>query len=81
MKSRGLGSASGMHQGHAWNVPTEEADEGEPSLGWVGEGRGFHGIALPGYADDRELVDEDGGGDDNGIGDADGLAEQVGVGA
>jgi hypothetical protein len=71
------GATTGFHQGHAWAVPTDEADEAEPSLGWVGEGgRGFHGMALPGYADDRELVDEDGG-DDNGIGDADGAAEQM----
>ena len=63
-----------MHQAHAWNVRTDEA---EPSLGWVGEGgRGFQGMALPGYADDRELVNEDGGGDDNGIADMDGGVEQ-----
>lgn len=31
--------------------------------GWVGEGRGNHGMALPGYDQDCELVDEDGGGD------------------
>jgi hypothetical protein len=52
------GATTGLHQGHAWKVPTDEADEAEPSLGWVGEGRGFHGMALPGYADDRELADE-----------------------
>lgn len=33
-------------------------------------------MALPGYADDRELVDEDGGGDDNGIADEGGAQEQ-----
>ena len=74
-----LGATTGLHQGHAWNVRTDDADEAEPSLGWVGEGRGFHGMALPGYADDRELVDEDGGGDDNGIADSDGLNEQMGL--
>jgi hypothetical protein len=72
-----LGATTGFHQGHAWNVPTDEADEAEPSLSWVGEGgRGFQGMALPGYADDRELVNEDGGGDDNGIADMDGALEQ-----
>ena len=71
-----LGATTGFHQGHAWNVPTDEADEGEPSLGWPGEGgRGFQGMALPGCADDRELVDEDGG-DDTGIADMDGAVEQ-----
>jgi hypothetical protein len=72
-----LGATTGLHQGHAWNVPTDDADEAEPSLGWVGEGRGFHGMALPGYADDREFVDEDGGADDNGIADMDGATEQA----
>ncbi len=33
-------------------------------------------MALPGYADDCELVNEDGGGDDNGIADMDGGVEQ-----
>jgi hypothetical protein len=33
-------------------------------------------MALPGYEDDRELVNEDGGDDHNGTGDADGLHEQ-----
>ena len=72
-----LGATTGMHQGHAWKVPTDEADEGEPSLGWVGEGRGFHGMALPGYADDLEEQHDREGEltDDNGIGDADGLNE------
>jgi hypothetical protein len=76
-----LGATTGMHQGHAWKVPTDEADEAEPSLGWVGEGRGFYGMALPGYADDleeqhdreHELTD------DNCIGDADGLNEQMSI--
>jgi hypothetical protein len=34
-------------------------------------------MALPGYDQDWELVDEDGGGDDNAIGDVDGLNEQT----
>jgi hypothetical protein len=49
-----LGATNGLHQSHAGQVPTDDADEAEPSLGSVGEGRGFHGTALPGYADDRE---------------------------
>ena len=56
-----LGGNTGLHQGQAWKVPTDEADEAEPSLGWVGEGRGFHGMALPGYADDHEEENEHGG--------------------
>jgi hypothetical protein len=72
-----LGAATGMHQGHAWNVPTDESDEAEPSLGWTDIGRGCHGLELPGYADDRELVNEDGGGNDNGIADMDGAYEQL----
>jgi hypothetical protein len=54
----------------------------------VGEGRGFHGMALPGYADDFEEENEHGGDvndegeheltDDNGIGDMDGAFEQTG---
>lgn len=44
-----LGATNGLHQSHAWQVPTDDADEAEPSLGSVGEGRGFHGMALPGY--------------------------------
>jgi hypothetical protein len=31
---------------------------------------------MRGYGDDRELVNEDGGGDDNGIADIDGALEQ-----
>jgi hypothetical protein len=71
-----LGAGTGMQQGHAWNVRTDESGEDEPSLGWCGVGQGCPGLALPGYADDRELVNEDGGGDDNGIGDMDGAYEQ-----
>ena len=61
-----LGAATGMHQGHAWNVPTDESDEAEPSLGWVGIGRGCHGLELPGYADDREQDIADQPHDDHG---------------
>jgi hypothetical protein len=45
------------HSCHA----TDEPDEAEPSLGWVGIGQGIHGLALPGYADDREEENEHGG--------------------
>ena len=73
-----LGATTGMHQGYAWKVPTDEADEAEPSLGWVGEGRGFHGMALPGYADDcEEQHDLEWDPADMGMGDADGLNEQM----
>ena len=73
-----LGATTGMHQDHAWKVPTDEADEAEPSLGWVGEGRGFHGMALPGYADDlEEQHDLEHDPAECGIGDADELNEQM----
>jgi hypothetical protein len=72
-----LGATSGFHQGHAWNALTDEADEAEPSLGWTGIGHGHPETVMGGYADDREHVDEDGGGD-NGIADLDGAMEQIG---
>jgi hypothetical protein len=56
-----LGATTGLHQGHARKVPTDEADEAELSLGWVGEGQGFHGMALPGYAEHYEEENEHGG--------------------
>jgi hypothetical protein len=66
-----LGSTASMHQGHAWKVPTDEADEGEPSLG-----ARFNDHDQRAWANSDTTDREDG--DDNGLGDTDGAAEQVG---
>ncbi len=77
-----LGATTAVNQDHAWRESRgwPGPDDGEPSLGWTGHGRGHPERALRGYDDDRE---ENIGADDRewceserGIGDLDGLAEQ-----
>ncbi|NUJ78892.1 hypothetical protein HUN39_02370 [Methylocystis sp. FS] len=50
-----FGATTAMNQEHGWRwSPFESTEEGEPSLGWTGHGRGHPEMALRGYADDRE---------------------------
>lgn len=50
-----LGAATAVNQEHAWAASRGfPEDDGEPSLGWTGHGRGHPEIALRGYDDDRE---------------------------
>ena len=70
-----MGATMAMNQAHGWRgSPSDSSDEAEPSLGWMGHGRGHPEMALRGYDDDREATtgprDEDD--DDSDKGELDG---------
>lgn len=81
-----LGATTAINQECAWAAPRGwPVEDGEPSLGWIGNGRGHPEMALRGYDDDREstTATHHAEGDDaerSGRGDMDGVMELHGFG-
>jgi hypothetical protein len=73
-----LGATTALNQRCAWAAPRGWLlEDGEPSLGWTGHGRGHPEMALRGYDDDRERTtgprDEEGDDADDGELDAESM--------